>query len=76
MENEMILTSGRRNSLRQIKKSIRFIRPQRRIIMGITIPKECPICGNLYHPVEHEECPHCEGSEFDPSSIFLDIDKD
>ncbi|HEY5125091.1 MAG TPA: hypothetical protein VIK14_15280 [Ignavibacteria bacterium] len=44
--------------------------------MAITIPKECPVCGTLYLPVEHEECPHCEDNEFDPYSVFQDVDKD
>jgi uncharacterized OB-fold protein len=76
MEKETTLTSGYSKRFRQINKRVRFIRPQRRVIMAITIPKECPICGTLYHPVEHEECPHCEGNEFDPCSVFQDADKD
>ena len=76
MEKETTLISGHSKRLRQIKKSVRFIKPQRRIIMAGTISKECPVCGTLYRPAEHEECPHCEGNEFDPSSIFQDVDKD
>lgn len=76
MEKETTLTSGHSKRVRQIRKSVRFIRPQRRIIMAITIPKECPICGTLYHPAEHEECPHCEDNEFDPWSVFQDAYKD
>jgi hypothetical protein len=49
MEKETILTSGHSKRLKHIRKSVRFIRPKRRIIMAITIPKECPICGTLYH---------------------------
>jgi hypothetical protein len=76
MEKETILTSGHSKRLKHIRKSVRFIRPKRRIIMAITIPKECPICGTLYHPAEHEECTHCEGNEFDPGSIFQDVYRD
>jgi rubrerythrin len=76
MEKETTLTSGHSKRLGQIRKSVRFIRPQRRIIMAITIPKECSICGTLYNRVEHEECPHCEDNEFDPYSVFQDVDKD
>ena len=76
MNKVTILTSGHSRRQRQIKKSTRYIRRRRKITMTITIPAECPVCGTLFDQEEYEVCPHCEDNEFDPYSVFQDVEKE
>jgi len=76
MNKETTLSSGYNKRHSQIKKSVRVNGPKKLIIMDVTIPEECPICGTQYDQKEHQECPHCEDNEFDPYNVFQDVDKD
>ena len=76
MEKETTFTSGQSLENKQREKNVRVTRTQRRESMSITIPMECKICGTQYDPKEHDECPHCVDNEFDPCSVFKDVELD
>ena len=76
MEKETTLNTDHRKRPGQIKMSVGFIKPQRRIVVALTITNECSVCGTIYNPEEHEGCPRCADNEFDPYNIFHDVFED